>query len=58
MHQQTRTLRQQIDEYERQILADTLKAFDTRTEQAARLGISNCTLQRKLSRHGLIGLPG
>lgn len=54
MHQQTRTLRQQLNEHERQILADTLKAFDTRTEQAARLGISNCTLQRKLSYHGLI----
>ena len=54
MNQPSQPLRQHQAEHERLILIEVIGSHPTRTEQAAHLGISNATLQRKLSDYDLL----
>ena len=55
---QNATLREALDEAEKQILSNSLEKFKTTREIAKALGISQPTVVRKLAKHGLSSSNG
>ena len=53
MSQQTQTLSRQLQQYEKQIIADTLTHHPKLYQVAEALGIKYCTLWRKMKRYGI-----
>ena len=53
MNQQTQTLHQQLQQYEKQILAETIPAYSKLYQAADALGIKYCTLWRKMRQYGI-----
>ena len=55
MHQQTATLRQKLQQYEKDIIIAELKRDRMMYQTAEALGIPYVTLWRKMRQHGITG---